>query len=138
MPLLPDPAARRPPTHRHHTEAFPAGAEERSGTATFLAALLGPLAIWGLAMGLAGAVASPEVPDGQCSGIGFGCTLSPRDGAWFLGLYAGVPAVAVTTTVLLLCLVAPRRFRGALVGTLLGAFACVVAVVLVAVAHGGA
>ncbi|WP_323101772.1 hypothetical protein [Intrasporangium sp. YIM S08009] len=29
-----------------------------------------------------------ENPNGQCSGIGFGCTLTPADGVLFLGMLA--------------------------------------------------
>jgi hypothetical protein len=45
---------------------------------------------------------SDRVPDGQCSGLGWGCTLSPRDGWQIAIVLWGLPALTVS---LLVCLV---------------------------------
>jgi len=37
-------------------------------------------------------------PDGQCEGIGWGCTPPPRDLALLLGAFVGVPLSLVSTT----------------------------------------
>jgi hypothetical protein len=34
-------------------------------------------------------------PNGQCDGIGWGCTLTPRESAVLVGLYIGIPAIVV-------------------------------------------
>jgi hypothetical protein len=44
---------------------------------------------------------SDQVPDGQCEGIGFGCTPSPRDGALIAFMFWGVPVLTIS---LLVCL----------------------------------
>lgn len=37
--------------------------------------------------------------DGTCEGIGFGCSLNPRDGALFIGVLIGVPVLTATVVV---------------------------------------
>lgn len=88
-----------------------------------LAAVLGPLVIWATAFGLAAAASSAEVAEGQCEGIGFGCSLAPRDGALFVGVLLGVPVVGVATLLMTVSLLVPHRHRPRLVGGLLGVFA---------------
>lgn len=34
-------------------------------------------------------------PNGQCQGIGWGCTPTPRDSALLVGLFVGVPVVVI-------------------------------------------
>jgi hypothetical protein len=38
-------------------------------------------------------------PDGRCEGIGWGCTLPPRDAALLLGAFVGVPLVLVSMAI---------------------------------------
>jgi hypothetical protein len=95
---------------------------ESSSTATGLLALLGPLAIWGTAFGVRTATASSDIASGQCSGIGFGCTMSPHDLAQFVGMYLGIPVVSVATLVTVLGLCAPERMRRTVVVCLLTVF----------------
>ncbi|GIF49121.1 hypothetical protein DFJ67_3227 [Asanoa ferruginea] len=45
---------------------------------------------------------SDQVPEGQCEGIGWGCTMSPRDGSLFVLVLWVLPAALVS---LLVCLV---------------------------------
>jgi hypothetical protein len=45
--------------------------------------------------------------DGQCEGIGFGCTLTPHDSAQLLVTVIGLPLVALSA--LVWCLVLARR-----------------------------
>lgn len=40
-----------------------------------------------------------EHADGSCTGIGFGCTLAPRDGLLFLGFLVGLPTLLGTLTI---------------------------------------
>lgn len=104
------------------------GTDTRSSdTITGLLALLGPLAIWGTAFGVRTATATSEIASGQCSGIGFGCTLSPRDMAQFVGMYLGVPIVSVATLITLAGMLAPERARRTTVVVLLSLFALVTA-----------
>lgn len=37
-------------------------------------------------------LAPDSLPAGQCSGLGFGCTLTPRDSIEFAGFLFGIPA----------------------------------------------
>jgi hypothetical protein len=39
--------------------------------------------------------ATTDQPDGQCSGLGWGCTLSGGDLAWFIAAFLIPPAVVV-------------------------------------------
>jgi hypothetical protein len=67
----------------------------------WLLALVGPAAVWAATVWLAGMASSPELPEGQCGGIGWGCTLSPRDAIELYGMMAAVVVVPVLTLVLL-------------------------------------
>ena len=80
-----------------------------------IAAVAAPAVIWCGTFWLAARAASPDVPPGRCSGIGFGCELAPRDAVAFTGFFLGVVAVPVATVVTALCLVAGERVRGWLV-----------------------
>ncbi|MBU5424105.1 hypothetical protein KQI48_15655 [Cellulomonas hominis] len=69
-------------------------------------------ALWGLpaAVGAVWWLLSPdENPGGQCEGIGFGCTLTPRDSVLFLGLLAS--PVLVLEGLLAVGLIALARWR---------------------------
>lgn len=49
---------------------------------------------------------------GQCSGIGFGCTLTPSDGVLFLGYLAALPLFLVgMVACLVIAVVQARRAR---------------------------
>ena len=48
-------------------------------------------------------------PDGQCEGLGWGCTLAPRDGAWFAAMIFGPPVLAGGFVASLLVLAVIRR-----------------------------
>jgi len=54
-------------------------------------------------------------PSGQCEGIGFGCSPTPRDGARILLVVAGLPAVTVSLLLSLVVtsIVAAARARRA-------------------------
>jgi hypothetical protein len=89
-----------------------------------LLALLGPMALWVVGMALTIAVASPVNRDGQCEGIGFGCTLTPRDTAVLLGYVGALTVVPVVTIVNALLLLVKDPFRRrALVATVDGLLA---------------
>jgi hypothetical protein len=77
--------------------------------------------------------------DGTCEGIGFGCHLTPRDGALFLALYGipvllclGLPASGATLAIA----VAARIRSGVAAGTLaaFAGFAAAVAIPVVVMA----
>lgn len=53
--------------------------------------VLGVLAFVVFAAVLLWAVLPDHNADGQCEGIGWGCSLTPRDGVAFVGLLLGVP-----------------------------------------------
>ncbi|MEO7268954.1 MAG: hypothetical protein ABIW49_07095 [Knoellia sp.] len=73
------------------------------GSLIALVVLLALWAAWGLWFSLA-----PDVnPGGQCSGLGFGCTLTPHDFAAF----AGVIVVAPLSVVVLAVTLAVRLVR---------------------------
>jgi hypothetical protein len=61
--------------------------------------LLGPLAIWAGAVLGGSALATDALPAGQCEGIGWGCTLTPRDSLIFAGVVLGVVVVPIATAV---------------------------------------
>lgn len=66
------------------------------GSLIVLVALLAVWAAWGLWF----ALAPDSNPNGQCEGLGFGCTLTPRDFAAFAGAIVVAPVsvlVAVVT-----------------------------------------
>lgn len=91
---------------------------------TLLLCLLGPVALWAGILGLAALAASPELPPGQCSGIGWGCSLSPRDTVGLFGYLGGIMAVPIATIVLAIAASVgrPERRLGRVVA-LLGVFA---------------
>ncbi len=74
-------------------------------------------------------------PNGQCEGIGWGCTLPPRDGVLFFGMI-GVPFVAVGACiawvlVLLGQLIQPvRQWRGIVLGGVAAALVVATGLVL--------
>jgi len=117
-----------------HPRSTRPGTPASGRLATFLAAAFGPLTIWAVTVGLGGLLASPDLPPGRCEGIGFGCSLPKRDAVWLVGLYLGVPVVAVATLVTLLALAVPERRRRAVVTTLLALFAAGTVVVVVGLA----
>lgn len=47
-------------------------------------------------------------PDGQCEGIGFGCTLTPHDGAVFLAIFS-TPVLLLVGALVCLVIWAVRR-----------------------------
>lgn len=58
-----------------------------------IGALLGVLAVVLVLYGLGVLLAPTEHADGACTGIGFGCTPSPRDGLILLGAIVGLPTL---------------------------------------------
>lgn len=59
-----------------------------------LAWMFGAVAVpWVLAV-VAYGLAADSNPPGQCEGIGFGCTLTPRDSVLFAMVFLGVPITA--------------------------------------------
>lgn len=62
--------------------------------------LLGIPAAYVAVVLLLGLAASPDVGPGRCEGIGFGCTVAPRDGIWVLGFAGGVIGIPVYWLVL--------------------------------------
>jgi hypothetical protein len=82
---------------------------------------LGPYVLAILVL-LAWSWSSDQPPAGQCEGLGFGCTLTPRDGAVLLA-FMSAPFAALATgvawlVVLLLQLSPARRWAGAAQGAL--------------------
>ena len=58
-----------------------------------------------------GFTASPRVGAGECAGIGFGCTLAPRDWIWLGGAYLGLFVVPVLWVVTGIVIWVRRRRR---------------------------
>ncbi|MEG9226669.1 hypothetical protein [Aeromicrobium sp. Sec7.5] len=54
--------------------------------------------LWAAAV-VAYALAADSNPPGQCEGIGFGCTLTPRDSVLFAMMFLGVPITVGTVVV---------------------------------------
>ncbi|AZU01172.1 hypothetical protein [Brevibacterium linens] len=52
-------------------------------TVAWLVGVFGLIIAWLLAPG--------SLPEGQCSGLGFGCTLTPRDSIQFAGFFSALP-----------------------------------------------
>lgn len=75
-------------------------------------------------------------PGGQCEGIGWGCTPTPRVGALLVGLFVGVPVVVIGYLVSLgvYALVRSAARRHALLVGTGAAFAGIVVGVLIALA----
>jgi hypothetical protein len=115
------------------SDAVPAGTRRGVGPAWVLA-LLGPLAVWAAAVAVASSLAPTTVAEGQCEGIGFGCTLSPADGILFIGVYIGLFAVPIATVVLVVIAACSRQRPLATVGSALAVFASVVSVLAMMVA----
>jgi len=109
------------PTHQHHLSA---ARPEPSLAASALLALLGPLVVWAAVFATSAALTSSNLPSGQCSGIGFGCQLSPRDSVGFVALVVGVPVVGVATLVSGLGLLASPRWARTVAVTVVGLVAC--------------
>lgn len=73
--------------------------QERSHTAAFLRAAGAITALYGALVGLfLLSLPAAETSNGSdtCSGIGWGCTLSPRDSALMVGYFAGIPVLIGT------------------------------------------
>jgi hypothetical protein len=47
--------------------------------------------------------------DGQCEGLGFGCTMTPQDTARFAIMFLGVPALVVTLLISLVVIALKRN-----------------------------
>jgi len=82
--------------------------------AAWAATLIAGYALWVLSL--------PAVKaDGTCSGIGFGCTPNPRDGALLAGILFGIPLLSACLIAAVIVLVALTRANvrsGLLAGTL--------------------
>ncbi|MEV4617814.1 hypothetical protein AB0J74_03730 [Asanoa sp. NPDC049573] len=70
-------------------------------------------------LGWAGTYLLPDQnTDGQCTGLGFGCALTPRDTARFAIMFIGIPALTVTALISLVVIAvwpkknAPGAIRG--------------------------
>ena len=135
------PVTTVPHRHRHPAPPRPPG-HETPGQAfvTWLLVVCGPAVLWCGAALFVGLLLPADPPEGQCEGIGFGCTLSPRDTVWFAAVYVGAAAVPVATLVSLVAaiLVPEGRRRAAVVGGLSAMAAVLVglAVLLVTVDGG--
>ena len=79
----------------HSTE--PAAALRPWSTAALV--LLGPLAVWIGTVLIGSAFAADSLPAGQCEGIGWGCTLTPRDSVLFVGVALGAIVVPIATVI---------------------------------------
>ncbi|CAN7442180.1 hypothetical protein [Knoellia sp. LjRoot47] len=63
--------------------------------------VLGALVLVWLVWGAAYLVAPDSNPNGQCEGLGFGCTLTPHDVAGFVGAIVVAPLTALVLAVTL-------------------------------------
>ncbi|GGF30684.1 hypothetical protein GCM10010922_02100 [Microbacterium sorbitolivorans] len=72
------------------------------------------------------ALAPTENANGQCSGIGWGCTLTPRDTLVFLGMFVGIPALLGTLILGAVAIAAFVRWTP-LLGWLVGILAALLA-----------
>lgn len=83
--------------HPHQLVGLAPGLRWWQVVLVWVGALTAPAAIWfGGAALIASGLDDTLGPD-ECEGIGFGCTLSDRDGFWFLAVVLGGPLVAVAT-----------------------------------------
>lgn len=102
--------------------ASPAPHRGRRAVATLGAWLLLAIACWGVAW-----VVAPDAnAGGQCEGLGFGCTLTPKDALTFAAFLATPVAVRTLLLALLIIVVAVQRswlprLGGIALGTLSGA-----------------
>lgn len=106
------------------------------GVVTVLLGVLGPLAVWVIVITTAAMLSSPDVPEGRCEGIGWGCELSPRDGIALLGFVGGavlVPAVTLVLGIVTLLRPVDRR-RQTVVGGVAGFAMAVVVLAAFAIA----
>ncbi|UVI34766.1 hypothetical protein [Brevibacterium spongiae] len=71
------PMPKKAKSHRASSRAFSVIA------AAWLSGVLGLFIVWLLA--------PDSLPDGQCSGLGFGCTLTARDSIAFAGFFFALP-----------------------------------------------
>jgi hypothetical protein len=79
-----------------HTSEPTAAPRARS---TLALVLLGPLAVWIGTVLFGSAFAADSLPEGQCEGIGWGCTLTPRDTLLITGMVLGVVVVPIATVI---------------------------------------
>ena len=79
----------------HTTE--PAAAPRAWSTVALV--LLGPLAVWAGTVLVGSAFAADSLPAGQCEGIGWGCTLTPRDSLLIVGVVLGAIVVPIATVI---------------------------------------
>lgn len=93
----------------------------RRGALVVLMALSALWVVWGIWF-----VMAPDTnPGGQCSGLGFGCTLTPHDFAAFAGAIVVAPLTVVVVVVTLVVRVvrigrgSPRTMWDVLLGVLL-------------------
>ncbi|XVX22003.1 hypothetical protein ACQP1U_09160 [Actinomycetota bacterium] len=93
------------------------------------------VALWAVAW----AIAPDRNANGQCEGIGWGCTLTPKDGLLFGGLFIGTPilAAALVAGLAAIMVLSGRRawhpFPLGTVGTLIGMAFALTAAALVGV-----
>ena len=134
------PAPRRPSRRAAGRPRPPEAETPGQALLTWALGVFGPAVIWCGAAVAVGLALPADPPDGQCEGIGFGCTLSPRDTLWFAAVYVGALAVPIGTLVSIVAAVlAPEgRRRAAVVGAL-SAMAAVIAglAVLLVTVDGG-
>ncbi len=131
-----------PTLHRPPSRGVGPPRRESLGRAvlTWTLVVLGPGVLWCGAAFVVGLLLPADPPPGQCEGIGFGCTLSPRDTAWFAAAYVGVAAVPIgTLTSVLAASLAPAGRRWVASLWSIGAMGAVVVAVMVALvaADGG-
>ncbi|MEQ7126830.1 hypothetical protein ABN034_20135 [Actinopolymorpha sp. B11F2] len=115
---------QRPSAQRPSVQGSNAGAAAGGGLAWSTVFTLGPYVLAILAL-LAWSWPRDQVGGGQCEGLGFGCTLTQRDGAVLLA-FMSAPFAALATgvawlVVLLLQLSPARRWAGAAQGALAAA-----------------
>ncbi|WP_426570922.1 hypothetical protein [Aquihabitans sp. McL0605] len=116
-----------------HAPVRPVRPADQASAAAWLLALFGPVAIWASAVWLTAMAISPDVVGDRCEGIGWGCTLSPRDGVLFAGAYVGLFLVPIATAITLIGAGFGRGRATKVVGTMLGLFTAGVVVLAVAI-----
>ncbi len=94
---------------RRMAHAEPGSGRPTPTTTSIVAVVVGIPMLYALVVYLIGLSMSPHVADDGCEGIGFGCSLAPRDVAWLYGAGFGVIAVPVSWMVVGIVIWMARR-----------------------------
>ena len=103
-----------------------AGLRDPRRARTAFMVLLGLVAIAIVVFIIMLAFAPTENASGQCSGIGWGCSLAPRDALLFAGAFLGIPTFLGTLIIGALVIAAFVRWTP-LIGWIIGILAAVLA-----------